>query len=164
MEARWLFDLPASKIDVVVHPQSIIHSMVEFVDGSVKAQMGIPTMLVPIQYALTYPERQPLDQPRMDLVALGSLTFEQPDRERFPCLQLAYDALEAGGSAGCVLNAANEVAVYAFLEGRIRFTAIPEVIQHTLHKMEHVADPSLSVIVDIDQEARSVATEHLSHV
>lgn len=164
MEARWLFDLPASRIDVVVHPQSIIHSMVEFVDGSVKAQMGIPTMLVPIQYALTYPERQPLDQPRMDLVALGSLTFEHPDRERFPCLQLAYDALEAGGSAGCVLNAANEVAVYAFLEGRIRFTAIPEVIQRTLHKMEHVADPSLSVIVDIDQEARSVATEHLSHV
>ncbi len=164
MEARWLFDLPAAKIDVVVHPQSIIHSMVEFVDGSVKAQMGIPTMLVPIQYALTYPERQPLDQPRMDLVALGSLTFEAPDLQRFPCLQLAYDALEVGGSAGCVLNAANEVAVYAFLDGRIGFTAIPEVILRTLDKMELVAEPSLDGIVEIDQVARSVATEQLSHV
>ena len=162
IEARWLFDLPAEKLDVVVHPQSIIHSMVEFVDGSVKAQMGVPTMLVPIQYALTFPHREPLDLPRMDLVSLGALTFEQPDMDRFPCLRLAYEALNRGGSAGCVLNAANEVAVYAFLENAIGFTAIPDVIEKTIAHMDFVADPSLSDIVALDSEARRVATSLLA--
>lgn len=159
IEAHWLFGLPASKIDVVIHPQSIIHSMVQFVDGSVKAQMGVPTMLVPIQYALTYPNREPLDIPRMDLVALGSLTFEHPDLDRFPCLRIAYDVLEEGGSAACIANAANEVAVAQFLEGRIGFLDIPACIERTLSNMERVAHPSLDDVVAIDAAARAVATE-----
>jgi len=158
MEARWLFDLDADRIDVVVHPQSIIHSMVEFVDGSVKAQMGVPTMLVPIQYALTFPHREPLDVPRMDLAAIGALTFEAPDTDRFPCLRIAYEALRAGGSAGCVVNAANEIAVQAFLEGRITFTRIPALIEETMSHMEHVAHPSLDDIVQLDAEARRYAS------
>ena len=157
MEARWLFDLDADRIDVVVHPQSIIHSMVEFVDGSVKAQMGVPTMLVAIQYALTFPHREPLDVPRMDLAAIGALTFEAPDTDRFPCVRIAYDALREGGSAGCVVNAANEIAVQAFLEGRITFTRIPALIEETMSHMEHLAHPSLDDIVQLDAEARRYA-------
>lgn len=160
IEARWLFDLPASKIDVVVHPQSIIHSMVQFVDGSVKAQMGVPTMLVPIQYALTFPYRQPLDVPRMDLAAMGQLTFERPDTDRFPCLRIAYEVLEEGGSAACIANAANEVAVAAFLDGSIGFLDIPACIETTLSNMERVAHPSLDDVVAIDAEARAMATHH----
>ncbi|MBU3742620.1 MAG: 1-deoxy-D-xylulose-5-phosphate reductoisomerase [Candidatus Kapabacteria bacterium] len=164
IEARWLFDLPSSRIDVVVHPQSIIHSMVQFIDGSVKAQMGIPTMLVPIQYALTYPAREPLDIPRMDLASIGALTFESADRERFPCLQLAYDVLDEGGSAACIANAANEVAVAAFLDGRIGFMDIPACISTTLHHMERLAHPSLDDIVATDAAARRYATEHCSRL
>lgn len=156
MEARWLFDLDADRIDVVVHPQSIIHSMVEFVDGSVKAQMGLPTMLVPIQYALTFPHRQFLDIPRMDLAAIGALTFEQPDLKRFPCLELAYEALRLGGSAGCVVNAANEVAVKDFLNGAIRFTDIPKRIEFALAHIEHVPHPSLADILTIDHQTRTL--------
>ena len=158
IEARWLFNLDADRIDVVVHPQSIIHSMVEFVDGSVKAQMGLPSMLGPIHYALTFPHREPLTIPALNLAELGELTFEPPDRSRFPCLQLAYDALVAGGSAGCVVNAANEVAVQAFLEGRITFTRIPTMISETLVHIEHVAHPSLDTILQIDAEARAFAS------
>jgi 1-deoxy-D-xylulose-5-phosphate reductoisomerase len=164
IEARWLFDLPGQKIDVVVHPQSIIHSMVQFVDGSVKAQMGVPTMLVPIQYALSYPRRWPLDIPRIDLAAIGSLTFEVPDLERFPCLAIAYESLAAGGSSGTIVNAANEVAVAAFLEQRLRFTDIPSVIRHTLEHMEHLDHPSLPDIIAIDAEARRIAGEFPSLV
>lgn len=159
IEARWLFGLSGDRIDVVVHPQSIIHSMVQFVDGSVKAQMGIPTMLVPIQYALSYPRRWPLDIGRMDLAAIGSLTFESPDLERFPCLQIAYDVLEAGGSSGAIVNAANEVAVSAFLDHKLAFTDIPNVIRFTRDHMEHTIDPSLADIIAIDAEARRVARE-----
>lgn len=157
IEARWLFDLAGDRIEVVVHPQSIIHSMVQFIDGSVKAQMGVPTMLVPIQYALSYPRRWPLDVPRMDLASMGSLTFETPDLKKFPCLQIAYDALAAGGSAGAIVNAANEVAVGAFLSHQLRFTDIPNVIRHTLDHMEHHDDPSLADIIAIDAQARRVA-------
>ena len=157
MEARWLFDLSPDKIDVVVHPQSIIHSMVQFVDGSVKAQMGNPTMLVPIQYALTYPHREPLDIEPMDLAAMGSLTFEEADLDRFPCLQLAYDALREGGSAGCVMNAANEIAVYAFLDGKVKFTDIPRIIEQTLSHIEHVSHPSIDGIVELDSVSRQFA-------
>ncbi len=156
MEARWLFDLDADRIDVVVHPQSIIHSMVEFVDGSVKAQMGLPTMLVPIQYALTFPHRQRLDIPRMDLAAIGSLTFEPPDLTRFPCLELAYEALRLGGSAGCVVNAANEVAVQQFLNGTIRFTDIPKRIEFALAHIEHLPHPSLPDILHLDSITRHI--------
>lgn len=157
IEARWLFDMPADRVDVVVHPQSIIHSMVEFVDGSVKAQMGVPTMLVPIHYALTYPYRAPLDVPPMDLAAIGQLTFEYPDYNRFPCLRIAYEVLRAEGSAACVANAANEVAVAAFLQERLPFTGIAPLIEETLANMEHVAHPSLADVVAIDAEARRQA-------
>lgn len=159
IEARWLFDLSGDRIDVVIHPQSIIHSMVQFIDGSVKAQMGVPTMLVPIQYALSYPRRWPLDIARMDLAAMGSLTFEAPDTERFPCLQIAYEVLEAGGSSGAVVNAANEVAVSAFLDHKLAFTDVPNVIRFTIDHMEHINDPSLADIIAIDAEARRVARE-----
>lgn len=154
IEARWLFDLAPEHIDVVIHPQSIIHSMVQFVDGSVKAQMGLPTMLVPIQYALTYPVRLPLDIPRMDLAAMSTLTFERPDVDRFPCLRIAYDVLKEGGTAACVANAANEIAVAAFLEGRCSFTGIASLIERTLADMESVAHPSLDDVVAVDAEAR----------
>lgn len=154
IEARWLFDLAPEHIDVVIHPQSIIHSMVQFVDGSVKAQMGLPTMLVPIQYALTYPVRLPLDIPRMDLAAMSTLTFERPDVDRFPCLRIAYDVLKEGGTAACVANAANEIAVAAFLEGRGSFTGIASLIERTLEDMESVAHPSLDDVVAVDAEAR----------
>ena len=164
IEARWLFDLPGEQIDVLVHPQSIVHSMVQLIDGSVKAQMGIPTMLVPIQYALSYPRRWNLDIPRMNLAAMGSLTFEAPDLERFPCLSIAYEVLESGGSSGTVVNAANEVAVAAFLGHRLRFTDIPSVIRRTLEHMEHVDHPSLSDVIAIDAEARRIATEFPSLV
>jgi 1-deoxy-D-xylulose-5-phosphate reductoisomerase len=157
MEARWLFDLDVDRIDVVVHPQSIIHSMVEFVDGSVKAQMGLPTMLVPIQYALTFPHRLKLDIPRMDLAAIGSLTFERPDLTKFLCLELAYEALRLGGSAGCVVNAANEVAVFDFLRGAIKFTDIPKRIEFALSHIEHVAHPSLADILHLDHVTRTLA-------
>ena len=124
IEARWLFDVPPEQVDVVVHPQSIIHSLVEFVDGSVLAQLGLPDMRVPIAVALAHPERLPLDLPRLDLAAIGQLTFEVPDRKRFPCLDLAYAALSLSEAAPAVLNAANEVSVAAFLAGRIPFPAI----------------------------------------
>jgi 1-deoxy-D-xylulose-5-phosphate reductoisomerase len=124
IEARWLFDVPPERVDVVVHPQSIVHSLVEFVDGSVLAQLGLPDMRVPIAVALAYPERLPLELPRLDLAAIGQLSFEVPDRKRFPCLDLAYEALALSEAGPAVLNAANEVSVAAFLAGRIRFPAI----------------------------------------
>ncbi|MCO6466502.1 MAG: 1-deoxy-D-xylulose-5-phosphate reductoisomerase [Bradyrhizobiaceae bacterium] len=161
IEARWLFGVHASQIDVVVHPQSIIHSLVEFVDGSVKAQLGIPTMHIPIQYALTYPRRLASPVQPMSLTKLGSLTFFEPDHQRFPCLKLAFDALEAGGTAGCIVNAANEVAVHAFLNKHIRFTEIPRVIERTLESMKNQQNPSLPTILETDAEARIIAT-HLT--
>ena len=126
IEARWFFDMPPDRVDVVVHPQSIVHSLVEFHDGSVLAQLGLPDMRIPIAVALAHPERLPLDLPRLDLAALGRLDFEAPDRKRFPCLDLAFTALAADEAAPAVLNAANEVAVAAFLEGRIGFPGIGE--------------------------------------
>ncbi len=132
IEARWLFDISVDRIDVVVHPQSIIHSMVEFMDGSVLAQMGIPDMRVPIAYALAWPRRLELDLPSLDLIESGSLTFEMPRLEKFPCLGLAYDAARKGGTATTALNAANEVAVDAFLQGRVSFTAIQEVVREVI--------------------------------
>ncbi|RMF66675.1 MAG: 1-deoxy-D-xylulose-5-phosphate reductoisomerase, partial [Calditrichaeota bacterium] len=137
IEAHWLFDLKASAIKVVIHPQSIIHSMVEFADGSIKAQMGVPDMRIPIQYALTYPRRLPADFPRLDFETLKQLTFEPPDFRKFRCLQLCYDALEAGGGAPAVLNAANEVAVNLFLARKIRFDQIPEIVEETLAHCDH---------------------------
>lgn len=159
IEAFWLFGLRPDQIDVVVHPQSIIHSMVQFIDGSVKAQMGVPTMLVPIQYALTYPRRYALDIPRMDLASIGQLTFEAPDTERFPCLAIAYEVMRREGTSGAAVNAANEIAVAAFLQGRLRFLDIPATIEHVLGHMEHVSHPSLDDIVHVDEAARSMAMD-----
>lgn len=132
IEARWLFDVPADLIDVVVHPQSVVHSMVEFTDGSVLAQLGVTDMKLPIQYALTYPDRWPSPVPRLDWTRASTLTFAPPDLVRFPCLRLAYEALRAGGPAPAILNAANEVAVASFLEHRLRFPGIPAVVAGVL--------------------------------
>jgi 1-deoxy-D-xylulose-5-phosphate reductoisomerase len=143
IEARWLFELPADRIAVHIHPQSIVHSMVEYVDGSVIAQLGIPDMKTPIAYALSYPERLTLNLPPLDLCSLGSLTFEEPDLERFACLALAYEALHLGGTAPAVLNAANEVAVDAFLNGKIPFLEIPAVIRAALER--HQPQPLMHI-------------------
>ena len=162
IEAFWLFGLPPEKIEVVIHPQSIIHSMVEFVDGSMKAQLGIPDMKIPIQYALTYPERLPAPYARVDFSTLGEMTFFQPDTEKFRCLPLAYEALRAGGSAPTVLNAANEVAVSMFLEERIPLTAIPDVIQNALASHRSTPAPTLDDLVRIDRDTReSVLHQHI---
>lgn len=158
IEAHWLFDCPASKIDVVVHPQSVVHSMVEFEDGSVMAQLALPDMHLPIQYALAYPDRLPsVRAGRLNLADYGSLTFEAPDTNRFPLLALAYDALERGGNAPCVLNAANEVAVETFLRGEISFTLMPDLVAHTLHSVAHSPQVSLDILAQSDDEARRVA-------
>jgi 1-deoxy-D-xylulose-5-phosphate reductoisomerase len=148
IEARWLFDMPPERVDVVVHPQSIVHSLVEFVDSSVLAQLGLPDMRVPIAVALAWPQRLSLDLPRLDLAAVGQLDFEPPDRKRFPCLDLAYAALEADEAAPAVLNAANEVSVAAFLAGEIAFGRIAEANAATLDA--HVARAGGASLRDLD--------------
>ena len=155
IEAYWLFDLPPEKIDIVIHPQSIIHSMVEFADGSVKAQMGLPDMKIPIQYALTYPKHFPQAWEQLDLASIGKLTFEKPDFEKFECLQLAFDALKAGGTMPVVLNVANEIAVYRFLDGEIPFTAIPELITQAMHAHEYLEHPDLDDILALEKWAQT---------
>lgn len=159
IEAHWLFNLPKEKIDVVIHPQSIIHSMVEFVDGSIKAQMGLPDMKIPIQYALSYPERLESNFQKTFLSKVSSLNFFEPDMSKFECLKLAYDALNIGGTAPCVLNAANEVAVDRFLKGEIGFTTIPTLINKTLDKLENHKSPDIETIFECDKLARKVAAQ-----
>ncbi|MCB9475505.1 MAG: 1-deoxy-D-xylulose-5-phosphate reductoisomerase [Deltaproteobacteria bacterium] len=157
IEARWLFDIPPEKIDVVIHPESIIHSMVEFVDGQVVSQMGVPDMCGPIAYALSYPERLEAVMPRMDLAKIGCLNFRPVNRAAFPCLDLAFEALKGPEDAPCVLNGANEVAVQAFLDGRIGFTQIPQIIRRTV---ETAAGRGLSDLDDVlaaDRRARDTA-------
>ena len=154
IEAFWLFGLPPERIEVVIHPQSIIHSMVEFADGSIKAQLGIPDMKIPIQYALMYPDRPPSSFPRLDLAELGQMTFLRPDPLRFPCLGLALRALTAGGTAPAALNAANEVAVGLFLGGKIPFLAIPDMIAEALDAHRPVHQVTLDEIVRADRETR----------
>ncbi len=161
IEAHWLFDLPGDQIDVHIHPQSIVHSMVEYVDGSVIAQLGIPDMKTPIAYALSYPERLPLDLPPLDLCKLGELTFREPDPQRFPCLDLAYRALAAGGSAPAALNAANEIAVGAFLDNRINFVDIPELIGKTLDKHEVINLGNIEEVLQVDRWAREETSNNL---
>lgn len=157
IEASWLFNMPAERIEVIVHPQSIVHSMVAFRDGSVIAQMGIPDMKGAIAYALSYPERLDLRQPLPDLAALGALTFESPDMERFPCLKLAFEACRRGGSLPAVLNAANEVAVAAFLEKKILFVHIAAVIGDTMAAHAIDSSPHLAAIMAADNWARGMA-------
>jgi 1-deoxy-D-xylulose-5-phosphate reductoisomerase len=157
IEARWLFDVAPERIEVVIHPQSIIHSLVEFADGSVIAQLSNPDMRVPIAHALGFPERIESGARPLDLAAIGQLTFEHPDLQRFPCLGLAYAALRAGGTAPAVLNAANEVAVAAFLDGKLRYTAIPQVIEHALERMPAAPADSLEAVLEADRVARAAA-------
>ena len=154
IEARWLFDLPPEQIEVVVHPQSIIHSLVEYRDGSTICQLGPPDMRVPIQYALTYPRRLPLPTEQLSLAELGQLTFESPDTERFPALRLAYEVLEQGGTAATVFNAANEVAVAAFLKEEIPFLGILKVVETCLKQHNVVDNPDLENIFSADEWAR----------
>jgi 1-deoxy-D-xylulose-5-phosphate reductoisomerase len=160
IETKWLFDMNADQIDIVVHPQSIIHSMVEFKDRSVKAQLGVPDMKVPIQYALTYPRHLHAEWESLDLVKMKELTFESPNLERFPCIQLAYDALKSGNSTSAVLNVANEQAVYRFLKNEIKFTDIPKIIEKACEIHSSVDDPSLNDILELEQWATRFVKEY----
>lgn len=159
IEARWLFDIPVDKIQVLVHPQSVVHSAVQFVDGSVKAQLGTPDMRMPIQYALTYPERWESDVPRLDFFRSSQLTFEEPDLQRFPNLALAYEAMNSGGNMPCILNAANEVVNLAFREGRCGFLQMSDVIAKTMAQTAFIAEPNYEDYVQTDLEARKIAKE-----
>ncbi|WP_420582550.1 1-deoxy-D-xylulose-5-phosphate reductoisomerase [Reichenbachiella sp.] len=159
IEAKWLFDLKDEQIEVVVHPQSIIHSMVQFEDGSIKAQMGLPDMKLPIQYALTYPDRLKNDFPRFDFMDYPQLTFEKPDLETFKNLALSFEALKKGGNQPCILNAANEIAVSKFLEDRIGFLEMSDVVESCLNKISYVSTPSFEDYVETDKETRILATE-----
>lgn len=161
MEARWLFGVPAERIQVLIHPQSVVHSGVQFMDGAVKAQLGVPDMRLPIQYAFSYPERLPLDGERLDLFTTGHLDFFEPDRKKFRCLGLAYEAIRRGGNMPCILNAANEVVNLAFREGRCTFHQIPEIIGDTMAHASFDASPTLDVYRLSDLEARRIATELL---
>jgi 1-deoxy-D-xylulose-5-phosphate reductoisomerase len=154
IEAHWLFGLPAEKINVVVHPQSIIHSMVQFVDGSIKAQLGLPDMKLPIQYALTFPERLENSFERTDFPAINNLSFFEPDFNKFTCLQLAFDALKSGGTAPCILNAANEIAVDKFINREIKFSQISHLISKALNKIENHFDPDIETIFECDRMTR----------
>jgi 1-deoxy-D-xylulose-5-phosphate reductoisomerase len=158
IEAKWLFALRPDQIDVIVHPQSIVHSIVQFVDGSMKAQMGLPDMKLPIQYALAYPQRIQNDFPRFNFLDFPSLSFEQPDLETFSSLQLAFEALKKGGSMPCVLNAANEVAVAAFLRDEIAFVEIPQLVKSCMDNHDWIAKPSLENLFDVDKNTRLSAT------
>ncbi len=163
IEARWLFDIPVDKIQVLVHPQSVVHSAVQFLDGSVKAQLGTPDMRIPIQYALTYPERWQSDVPRLDLFATKQLTFEEPDLQRFPNLRLAYEAIDKGGNMPCILNAANEVVNLAFREGRCGFLQMSEVIAETMAKTTFITEPTYEDYVQTDRLARQIAKERINN-
>lgn len=159
IEAKWLFDLEPEQIRVVVHPQSIIHSIVQMGDGSMKAQMGLPDMKLPIQYALAYPERIASDFPRFNFLDYPQLTFEPPDLESFPCLQMAFEAMKAGGIAACRLNAANEIAVQSFLEEKIRFLDIPSLLEYCLQTGSQILNPRYEDFVQADAETRITALE-----
>ena len=164
IEAKWLFGLDADRIEVVVHPQSIIHSLVQFRDGSVKAQLGLPDMRLPIQYALGYPDRLPSDFPRFDFAAYPSLTFDKPDTETFRNLALAFEALKRGGNMPCVLNAANEIAVERFLSGQLTFLNMPVLVEKCLEKMQYHGTPGLDDLINTDHETRIIATEIASTI
>lgn len=162
IEAHWLFGTEPEKIQVLIHPQSIVHSAVQFADGAIKAQLGAPDMRIPIQYAFSYPNRLPMKAEKLDLLTTGNLTFEAPDEERFPCLPLAYEALSRGGNVPCTLNAANEVANLAFRNNRIRFTDISRIIKETIKDTAYAQACSLDDLIETDKEARAIA-EKLIH-
>jgi 1-deoxy-D-xylulose-5-phosphate reductoisomerase len=162
IEAKWLFNLKAEQIDVIVHPQSIIHSIVQFRDGSMKAQMGLPDMKLPIQYALGYPDRMKSDFPRFDFMNYPQLSFEKADTKTFRNLALAFDAMNRGGNAACILNAANEIAVAAFLNDRIGFLQMSDVVEHALETVAHIQKPTYDDYVATDKETRRVAESIIS--
>jgi 1-deoxy-D-xylulose-5-phosphate reductoisomerase len=157
IEAKWLFNLSYDQVQVLVHPQSIIHSMVQFEDGSIKAQMGLPDMKLPIQYAMAFPQRIPNDFPRYDFRRPNTLTFEEPDIKTFRNLALAMEALKQGGNMPCILNAANEIAVYAFLKNRIGFLDMTEVVERTMERISYLENPTLEEYFETDGEARNFA-------
>jgi 1-deoxy-D-xylulose-5-phosphate reductoisomerase len=164
IEARWLFNLEYNNIDVLIHPQSIVHSMIEFVDGSVLAQMGIPDMRIPIAYALTYPERAKNDLPSLNLLEVGKLEFYKPDVKKFPCLGLAYNAGRLGGTNPAVLNAANEIAVDAYIKGKIKFIDIPKISEKVLAAHNSVKNPSVEEIIRADHWARNKANQNIERI
>ena len=159
IEAKWLFGVSAADIEVVVHPQSIIHSAVQWADGAIKAQLGVPDMRVPIQYALSYPYRLPSSFDRLSLTEIGTLTFERPDTDRFRCLALAYESIRRGGNMPCIMNAANEIANRAFLDDRIGFLDIARIIEQTMERATHIAVPTLDDYFATDDESRRIAAE-----
>ncbi len=162
IEAKWLFNLDSTQIDVIIHPESIVHSLVEFCDGSVIAQMGLPDMKVPIQFALTYPHRENGNVESLDLAKLGSLNFRKPDMDKFPALRLGYEVVEKGGTMGATLNAANEIAVQAFLDRKIKFTDITKTVEHVMKKHNFIKDPTLQDIMDADAHARKETKKCIS--
>jgi 1-deoxy-D-xylulose-5-phosphate reductoisomerase len=161
IEAHWLFSTPADDIKVLVHPQSIIHSMVQFKDGAIKAQLGEPSMKVPIQYALTYPDRVECNVKRVNFADYQALTFAEPDFKKFPCLDIAYKALNAGGTMPCIMNAANEIAVQAFLDGKIKYPDIYAIISKTIEMTNKINNPSLDDYIMIDSTSRINAMENV---
>jgi 1-deoxy-D-xylulose-5-phosphate reductoisomerase len=161
IEAKWLFGMDLNQIQVIVHPQSIIHSMVQYVDGSIMAQLGSPDMRIPIQLALTYPQRCQNNFSKLDFLKCGALTFEEPDTKTFRCLQLAYDAIVAGGTMPTAMNAANEIAVAAFLDNRISFLGIANVIERVMNQHKVNINPCLDDIIEVDAWARNMALNHL---
>jgi 1-deoxy-D-xylulose-5-phosphate reductoisomerase len=164
IEAKWLFDLIPEQIEVVIHPQSIIHSFVHFTDGSVKAQLGIPDMRLPILYALGFPRRFRSELPRLDFKDNYTFTFQKPDLVKFRNLALAFRALSEGGNKPCILNAANEIAVRAFLTGRIRFSDMPDVVEHTIENNAYIASPDLASLENTDREARTTADNFIKKI
>lgn len=159
IEAHWLFGFSAENIDVLVHPQSIIHSMVEFQDGSIKAQLGLPDMKIPIQYALFFPEHRPVQWENTNLAEIGQLTFEEPDYQKFPCLRLAKQAIKWGGTAGAILNVANDLAVHAFLNEDIKFTQIPELVEKALDRIPIIKKPDFEEIVESQRETEKIVNK-----
>lgn len=164
IEAKWLFDVVPDQIKVMIHPQSIIHSLVHFADGSVKAQLGLPDMRIPILYALSYPDRYPSHLPKLDLRNYNTLTFIEPDRTRFRNLTLAFMAMEKGGNLPCILNAANEIAVNAFLGGKIDFLQMSDVVEFTMEETEYIASPGLGFLETTNTNARRIATDYINEL
>ena len=164
IEAKWLFNIDIDKIEVVVHPQSVIHSLVQFNDGSIKAQLGLPDMKLPIQYALTFPFRMPNNFPRFDFLNYSVFTFEQPDTENFPCLTLAYEASRQGGNRPCILNAANETAVSFFLQDKIKFTEIQTLIRYAMMNIPYQTPQTVSEYLDVDKEVRTLLNKNFKQI
>jgi 1-deoxy-D-xylulose-5-phosphate reductoisomerase len=162
IEARWLFDIPPEKLEVLIHPESIVHSMVEYIDGVVMAQLGIPDMRIPIAYALGYPERLDMGLKSLNLVEIGNLTFEKPDTGRFPALRLAYEAIDKGKSFPAVMNAANEIAVSAFLNGRVSFLQIPDVVLYVMDHHEPM-EVTLDTVLEADRQGRELAEAYIKN-